>query len=170
MTETFRRHSNVVNVNEVKGANVTRGHRFGFTNKVLGRAAAGLGIGCSLYEVQPGRTAFPNHFHCNNEEALYILEGTGTLRLGADTVVVGAGDYVALLPGPEHSHQLLNSGTAPLRYLCLSTQLRTDVVGYPDSKKIAAMGMPPVGAAGQPFWVRAIFDENSTVDYYAGEE
>jgi uncharacterized cupin superfamily protein len=169
MTDSTRRHPNVVNVNELKGAVFTRGERFGFTNKVLGRAAAAQGIGCSWYEVPPGRTAFPNHFHCANEESLFILEGAGTLRIGGDSVAVGTGDYVALPPGPEHSHQLLNTGTSPLRYLCLSTQQRTEVVGYPDSNKIGAFGMP-AGAGQQPFWLRGMFEEKSSVDYYTGEE
>ena len=169
MPDTPRRHPNVVNLSEVKGAPFSRGKRFGFTNKVLGRATAAQGIGCSWYEVPPGRAAFPNHFHCSNEEALFILDGTGTLRIGSESVELRAGDYVALPPGPDCSHQLLNNGDAPLRYLCLSTQLRTEVVGYPDSKKIAAMGMPP-SAGSQPFWIRAIFEEKSAVDYYLGED
>jgi uncharacterized cupin superfamily protein len=169
MSDTPRRHPHVVNIDELKGANFTRGKRFGFSNKVLGRATAAQGIGCSWYEVPPGRTAFPNHFHCANEEALFILEGAGTLRIGAERIAVGAGDYVTLLPGPEHTHQLLNTGSAPLKYLCLSTTHRTEVVGYPDSKKIGAFGLPP-GAGQQPFWLRAMFEETSSVDYYLGED
>ncbi|MBL8200439.1 MAG: cupin domain-containing protein [Chromatiales bacterium] len=103
--------------------------------------------------------------HCANEESIYVLEGTGSLRIGVDEVQVGPGDYATFPVGPAHSHQLLNKGDGPLRYLCLSTMLPTEVVGYPDSKKIGAMGYT---ATGKPM-VRIMVREDSKVDYYGGE-
>jgi uncharacterized cupin superfamily protein len=67
--------------------------------------------------------------------------------------------------GPAHSHQLLNTGDTPLRYLCFSTLLPTEVVGYPDSKKIGAMGFTATGES----MVRIMVREESHVDYYDGE-
>ena len=83
-------------------------------------------------EVEPGKTAFPFHFHSAIEEALYILEGKGTLRVGADKVEVRAGDYVGLPPGPEYTHALTNTGTGALRYLTMSGPA-TPVVASPQS-------------------------------------
>lgn len=37
-------------------------------------------MGGSLYEVEPCRAASPRHYHLANEEAIYALEGVGTLR------------------------------------------------------------------------------------------
>jgi uncharacterized cupin superfamily protein len=31
--------------------------------------------------VPPGRRAWPYHYHLENEEAIYVLEGLGTLRI-----------------------------------------------------------------------------------------
>jgi uncharacterized cupin superfamily protein len=67
--------------------------------------------------------------------------------------------------GPAHTHQLLNTGNGPLRYLCFSTMQPTEVVGYPDSKKIGAMSYTP---AGEP-QVRIMVRQDSGVDYYDGE-
>ena len=160
-----RRHPNVVNITELTAGGFEMGERFALANKALGRATAARGIGCSYYEVPAGKTAFPNHYHCANEESIYVLDGTGTLRIGANEVPVGPGDYATFPVGPAHTHQLLNSGTAPLRYLCFSTMLPTEVVGYPDSQKIGAFSYT---AAGESV-VRIMVREESKVDYYDRE-
>jgi uncharacterized cupin superfamily protein len=161
-----RRHPNVVNISEVKPGGVTKGERFELRSRPLGRATGAQGIGCSLYEVPPGKTAFPNHYHCANEESIYVLEGSGTAHIGADQVEVGPGDYMTFPVGPAHTHQLLNTGEAPLRYLCFSTMLPTEIVGYPHSKKIGAMGRSPT--TGEHM-IRIVVKESSMVDYYEGE-
>ena len=160
-----RRHPNVAHVSEVKPGGFSKGTRFELKNRALGRATGAQGIGCSLYEVPPGKTAFPNHYHCANEEAIYVLEGSGTVHIGADQVEVGAGDYITFPVGPAHTHQLLNTGDAPLRYLCMSTMLPTEVVGYPHSKKIGALARTATGEQ----MVRLVVKETSGVDYYEGE-
>jgi uncharacterized cupin superfamily protein len=165
MSTRKRRHANVINATEVEPRGFSKGKRFELTNRALGGATGARALGCSLYEVPPGKTAFPNHYHCANEEAIFVIDGTGSLRIGADTVAVGPGDYATFPAGPAHSHQLLNTGTKPLRYLCLSTRILTDVVGYPDSGKIGAMSYSGTGEAV----VRIMVRESSAVDYYDGE-
>jgi uncharacterized cupin superfamily protein len=115
--------------------------------------------------VPPGRTAWPRHWHAANEEALFILEGEGTLRIGEALVQVRAGDYASLLAGPEHAHALVNTGTQPLRYLCMSTTIKVEVAGYPDSGKIGAMARGP---DGKP-WVRLLTPATGGQGYYDGE-
>src|SRR5690242_4639516 len=110
MSEQSRRHPNVVNVSELEANKREKGTRFALASKGLGLAAGATGIGCSWYEVPPGRTAFPMHYHCANEEAAFILEGEGTLRIGDKTVPIRPGDYIALPTGPENAHQLQNTG------------------------------------------------------------
>src|SRR5215831_12011588 len=138
MSNVKRRHPNVANLEETETHRQEKGSRFGHAMKWLGIATGGRGIGCRWIEVPPGRTAFPLHFHCANEEALFVLDGQGTLRMGKETVSLRQGDYVTFPPGEEHAHQLINTGKTPLRYLALSTQQTTEVVGYPDSGKVAA--------------------------------
>jgi uncharacterized cupin superfamily protein len=167
MGDGTRRHPNVVNIDEIEPELDETGKRFVHRARRLGRAAGGSGIGCRWYEVPPGCTSFPFHYHCMNEEALYILEGEGTLRIGEKKVAVRPGDYVALPTGPEAAHQLLNTGSAPLRYLCLSTMSTVEVCGYPDSRKVAAMAAPAPGASPS---LRSIFREESTVDYWERED
>lgn len=164
-----RRHENVVNINEAPTMEIEKGRRFGATVRQLAGATGGKLVGCNGFEVPPGRTAFPRHWHAATEEVIYVLEGQGTLRIGDRTVDVGQGDYITLPPGPDHAHQLVNHSDAPLRYLCLSNKVHADVVGYPDSGKFAAMGSPSPNYFDRP-WVRALFRTESPLDYYDGEE
>jgi len=165
-----KKHPNVTNISEVEPRIVEKGKRFGFTGKRMGVASGATALGCGWFEVAPGRTAFPNHYHCANEEGIYILEGKGEARIGDKTVEVGKDDYIAYPVGPEYSHSLTNTGDKPLRYLCISTQVTTEVVGYPDSKKIGAAGLydPKKGAMGAK--VLMIVKEQPSVDYYEGEK
>jgi uncharacterized cupin superfamily protein len=134
-----RRHPNVVGLDEVETHEMKQGD-FVHKTRRLAAAAGGRALGCSHYEIPPGKTTFPFHFHSGLEEAIYVLEGEGTLRIGKSEVAIGRGDYIALPPGPDHAHALSNRGSGPLRYLCVSgnaTPLTLDIVGYPDSKKLA---------------------------------
>ena len=165
-----KKHPNVIHVNEVEPRIEKRGTRFGFTGRRLGLPAGARMHGCSLYEVEPGRTAFPHHFHCANEEGIFILEGKGELRIGEECVTVEKDEYIAFPVGPQSAHSLKNTGTAPLRYLCFSTLITTEIVGYPDSKKIGSAGLadPQKGLMSAP--IKFIIKEQPVVDYYEGED
>ena len=71
---------------------------------------------------------------------------------------------VSFPPGGP-AHQLINDGSEPLVYLAISTSHKCEVVGYPDSKKVAAMA----GVAWDKPWIRQIWREGETVDYWEGE-
>lgn len=114
-------------------------------------------LGVSLMAVPPGKSAFPFHSHRANEELVVVLEGTGTLRLGAERLALKTGDVVALpAGGPQTAHQVINTGGGELRYLCVSTMVAPEVCEYPDSGKIAAYGPElyhmAVAAAPVDYW------------------
>jgi uncharacterized cupin superfamily protein len=167
-----RRHPQVVNIEDVQPRTQEQG-AFGPLLRRLGNAAGGRALGCTYVELPPGKTSFPYHFHSAFEEALYVLEGRGTVRIGAERVALRAGDYVALPPGPTSAHALTNDGDGPLRYLALSSPASPatmDIVVYPDSKKISfAAGIEP-GKTLRDGWVMKIIkDEQPPVSYYDGE-
>ncbi len=145
----------------------SHGERFGSEGRRLGVAAGGDQLGCSLYEVPPGRRAFPYHAHLGIEEAIYVLSGEGTIRLAGESHPLRAGSYVALLADGKHPHQLVNTGTETLRYLCMSAGADPEVVVYPDSGKVGVLSTR--GAAeGQQRYVR-FFKDDSAVGYFEGE-
>jgi uncharacterized cupin superfamily protein len=163
-----RRHANVAHLDEVEAKGFGKGAKFGQKNKGLSRASGGKSLGCSWYEVEPGKAAYPAHYHCALEEALYILEGQGTLRIGSDRVAVGAGDYIAFPVGPDHAHRLDNTGSTMLRYLCMSSRMgaAVEVIGYPDSGKIAFSA----GEFEKPIVRMMVRNGSVTNDYFEGEE
>jgi uncharacterized cupin superfamily protein len=147
-----------------------RGHGEQFAVKLARMGAAiGLeGLGCMLHIVPPGKRAFPFHAHHVADELFFILSGEGEYRYGGETYPVKAGDVVAA-PAGGPAHQLINSGSAELRYLGISTNGGADVVEYPDSKKFAILaGM----TAGNPMSAkfRHVGRAGNSLDYWDGEE
>lgn len=159
-----RRHPNVVNRDDVAVMPMNKG-KHQMKLRRLGAAAGGSMLGANLTELPPGAVSFPFHYHCATEEALYVIRGSGIARIGAERVPVREGDYLAFPVGPEHAHQMINDGTEPLVYLCLSASAqKVDVVGYPDSNKVAATA----GAFDKPIH-RWISRQGETLDYWDGE-
>lgn len=169
-----RRHPNVVSSEEVERVEYGKGS-FQVAARRLGAAAGSRALGCALLELEAGKTAYPFHFHGALEEAIYILEGRGLLRLGGDEVPVQAGDYVAMPAGPEYAHALRNPGEGVLCYLCVSgpaTAATLDIISYPDSQKVSfASGIEP----GRPGWkdrawaIGIVRAKDANVSYFAGE-
>jgi uncharacterized cupin superfamily protein len=161
---TERRHPNVVNRNEVAEMPMEKGkHRAKMRR--LGAPAGSQLLGGNVTEVAPGSVSFPHHYHCATEEAIYVLRGTGVARIGDERVPVREGDWIAYPVGPEHAHQMINEGAEPLVYLCVSANVqKVDVVGYPDSKKVAASA----GTFEKPIH-RWISREGESLDYWEGE-
>src|SRR5947209_5660760 len=108
-------HKAIVHKNDVDWIELAHGTRIAFRRKLLGQATGAEKLGCSLFEVAPGKRAWPFHYHVANEEAFYILAGSGLLRLGTEEFQVGEGHFVTFRCGPENSHQLINTGSEPLQ-------------------------------------------------------
>ncbi len=162
-------HPNVVGHQDFGWSEQYHGEKFGYRRKSLGSAAGGEKLGCSLYEVPPGRRAWPYHYHLANEEAIYVLEGSGTLRIGGDEIRVSASDYVALPARAEGAHQLINSSETILRYLCFSTMVEPDVMVYPDSGKVGIFGGAAPGGPKEERTFSKFLRDDAEVGYYDGE-
>ena len=115
-----------------------------FKQKQLGAAAGGKNLGCTLYEIPAGGQPFSYHYHTANEEALYVLTGTGTLRLDGDTYALQKGDYVACPASETGGHCVVNDSDEPLQYLAISTMNDPDVTIHPEIDKLGVyVGSPP---------------------------
>jgi uncharacterized cupin superfamily protein len=159
----------IVNIDEIELQDF--GHGENFAAK-LGRIGPEVGmeqLGCMLTIVPPGKRAFPHHNHHVNEEMMVILSGSGEYRFGEETHPVRAGDVIAApAGGRDHAHQLVNTGEGELKYLCMSTMQKTDVVEYPDSNKVGAVTWGGSDDGVPAFSHRAIAAE--PVGYWEGEE
>ena len=136
----------------------------------VGKSIGSTGIGAMLHVVEPGQKAFPFHVHHQIHELFVILEGEGTYRFGKERYPIKAGDVCAApTGGPELAHQIINTGTQPLKYLGISTMAGTEVAEYPDSGKFAVFSRfdfsnPKAGG------IRFIGRPDISLDYFEGEE
>ena len=160
-------HPNVVNARELPWESESGGEGFGHRRKRLGAAAGREKLGCSLYEVPPGRRAFP--YHLANEEAIYVLSGKGTLRIGDEEVALSPDDYVARHGREERAHQVINDSDGPLRYLCFSTMIEPDVAVYPDSGKVGVFAGSAPGGPKEERTLKKFLRADAEAGYYEGE-
>lgn len=138
-----------------------------FRRKELG-AAASAGdpdLGCSLYELPPGATSWPYHYHAGNAEAMYVLAGRGTVRLDGERHSITAGAYVPFPRGEAGAHRVVNDSDSPLRYLMVSTMEEPDVTVYPEMEKFGVYtGSPPGGRSARP--LAGYYRIEDAVDYW----
>lgn len=163
-------HPNIVSESNLPRITQSHGEGFASHRKLLGAAAGGRNLGCSLYEVPPGKKAWPRHYHLANEEAILILEGSGTLRIGGTETSVSAGDYAAFPPGEEYAHQLTNTSNATLRYICFSTMIEPEITVYPDSNKLGLFAGSAPGGPKDDRTLNTCLRADATVDYFESEE
>ena len=113
-----------------------------------------------VYEVPPGKAAYPYHFHYKTEETFYIISGEGILKTPEGERKVSAGDLIFFPAGPEGAHKLINSSEKEnLKYLDFDAAQDLDVAVYPDSGKMGIWGMG----------INKMFPQSADVDYYDGE-
>jgi len=98
----------------------------------VGAQAGARELAANVYELEPGAVGSPLHVHHANEELLFVLAGTLTLRGPEGTRRLGSGAVVAFRRGQAGVHSLVNRSDAAVRYLVVSTTNRPDLVEYPD--------------------------------------
>ena len=132
----------------------------------LGRAAGSKRLGASLYEVPPGSSICPYHWHSANEEMLIVLTGTPTLRTPEGERELAEGEVVAFPVGPRGAHKVTNKSATDQRVLMVSEMNEPEVAVYPDSDKVMARQQAPGSPATG---LRAIFRLGDSVEYWDGE-
>ena len=114
----------------------------------------------SVYEVPPGKAAYPYHYHHKNEETFYILRGEGMLKTPGGERRVTEGELLFFPAGPEGAHKLTNCSDAEmLVYIDFDVVHEIDVAVYPDSGKIGIWGQN----------INKLYLQDENVDYYHGE-
>ncbi len=69
-----------------------------------------------ISQVGPGARSHPPHIH-DGVEALYMLEGEGTLEIDGESYPVKTNE--ATVFDPTKLHSLVNTGTVPMRYIVI---------------------------------------------------
>ncbi|MGZ8782928.1 MAG: cupin domain-containing protein [Gaiellaceae bacterium] len=126
----------------------------------------GATLSAAVWELEPGATQAPYHFHHGGEEIVIVLKGTPTLRSPEGERELKEGEVVHFPRGPEGAHQLVNRSAEAARYVIAAAQGTPEIIEYPDSGKIAAMARTETSGGGPLFTVNRLAD---AVDYFDGE-
>ena len=124
----------------------------------------GRKLGLSVDTVPPGKQSCPYHCHHAQEEMFVVLEGAGTLRVAGELLPIVAGDVIFVPPGPEYPHHILNTSSAPLKYLSISTKEWPEVCEYPDSGKRMAFSF-----VQDETTLRSVHNMDAGLDYWDSE-
>ncbi len=162
--------SPILNINEVQLQDWRHGERYEAHMVQIGRQLGAKKLGYRLVVLPPGKVAWPVHAHLVNEEMFFVIEGTGQLRMSEKTRPLRAGDVVAIPPGPDTPHQIINNSDADLKYLCVSTMEEPDIVMMPDSGKINIMAGSPPGGDKLARTLSVCLPLDAAVDYWHGED
>lgn len=162
----------VVNLGELEyEKRLEGGVRFATDWADISRRLGGKKLGAGHWIVPPRRVTVPYHAHLVNEEMVLVLGGDVWLRLNGTEHPLTAGDLVALPPGPDSAHQLLNYSDRPANLILASTMIEREVVDYPDSGK---RGVAVAGLAGDDPMVRVMLQKGALLGpdpttYFQGE-
>jgi uncharacterized cupin superfamily protein len=157
MSQTGSKAGRPFSIEDVPWEEWSEGRRFGSRAKALGRFGGCSHFGVIMEELPPGMQSSPFHYHTQEEEHIWILSGTVTLRLGGERLTLKEGDYIVFPAGQPVGHTLINETNKPCRFLVIGERNANDVCVYPDSGKIL------VRSVGE------IYDKNATKDYWDGE-
>jgi uncharacterized cupin superfamily protein len=135
----------------------------------VGALAGARHLGATVYELPPGETLCPYHWHEANEEMAIALSGTPSVRTPDGWRDIEPGEVVAFGRGREGAHQVTNRSDGTVRVLMLSEMNSPEVVFYPDSDKLSAMTKPPGRPRREPEVVER-FRRRDAVDYWEGEQ
>jgi uncharacterized cupin superfamily protein len=164
----FREGPLVVQANVFEPEFDERGERKGFSwrGTQVGRHSGSERLGASLYEVDPGSSTYPYHYHLANEELLIVLRGRPHLRTSDGWRQLDEGDVVAFPVGQQGAHQVLNRTAEAVRFLIVSEMRDPEIAVYPDSDKIGVREHAPgSGREG----LRSNFRADDELDYWEGE-
>ncbi len=85
----------------------------------------------------PGKQANQSHYHLLEEEHVFIIEGSLTLRLGTKSYELSSGHYVCFPAGQKVGHALINHTSQPCRYLVLGNTQAHDVAVFPETGRVS---------------------------------
>ena len=107
----------------------------------LGDAAGLTQFGVNLMRLPPGQWSSQRHWHTDEDEFTYVLEGEAVLVTDAGEQVMRAGDCAGFPAGQANGHQFQNRSDREVVLLEVgSRRPGTDLCYYPD----VDMAMDPV--------------------------
>ena len=118
-----------------------------FASVVAGRIKRKLGnhfnlsnFGVNLTTLAPGSASALMHFHSKQDEFVYVIDGTLTVRIGPDAYEMTRGDCVGFKSGTGQGHQIINRSDRPASYLEIGDRTAGDQAEFPEDDLVARQG------------------------------
>jgi uncharacterized cupin superfamily protein len=109
-----------------------RGVTDGREKAALGNLAGLTQFGVNLTRLKPGAASALRHWHEQEDEFVYVLEGEITLIEDGGEVVLRPGDAAGFKAGVANGHQLVNKSHKDALYLEIGTRAACERAHYPD--------------------------------------
>lgn len=110
-----------------------------FASRVAGREKRALGdlfglknFGVNLTRLAPGSMSALRHAHAKQDEFVYVLEGTPTLRTDEGATRLSPGMCAGFRSGTGNAHHLVNESTSDVVYLEIGDRTPGDSAVWPD--------------------------------------
>lgn len=150
----------VTNSNKLAAKHQNTHKDYEYYKKIVLSGEQGDKCNVAIYEVPPGKSAYPYHYHFQSVEVFYIISGIGSLRTPEGEKTVVAGDIIAFPASEAGAHKLTNTSDSEiLIYMDFDTYHSPEVSFMPDSKKSVVYGKG----------IRKVIKDSNEVDYYDGE-
>ena len=102
------------------------------TRRRLGEAGGLRDFGVNLMTLPPGGWSSQRHWHSDEDEFVYLLEGEVTLVEDAGETPLRAGDCAAFPKGSGNGHHLINRSSAIAVYLEVGSRNPNDLTTCSD--------------------------------------
>jgi uncharacterized cupin superfamily protein len=140
---------------------IATGYPSQFRDVVAGRERKRLGnavgldqFGVNLTRVKPGAQSSQRHWHANEDELVYILEGEVVLCEEGGETVLRPGDAAGWKAGVANGHCLINRTSRDAVFIEIGTRAKHEQANYPDIDLVAVkdeQGFHYLHKSGEPY-------------------
>lgn len=110
----------------------------GREKRALGNALGLVNFGVNLVKLEPGAQSALRHWHSQQDEFVWMLEGELTLVTGEGPQLLKTGMCAGFPKGKADGHHLVNKSGKDAWYLEVGDRSAGDAVVYPDDDMRAA--------------------------------
>jgi uncharacterized cupin superfamily protein len=103
----------------------------------LARAAGLTQFGVNICTLKPGAASSQRHWHANEDELVYVLDGEVVLHEGGGETLLRAGDAAAWKAGVANGHRLINRSNRDAVVLEVGSRAPTEHATYSDIDMVA---------------------------------
>ena len=100
-------------------------------------------FGAHVEFLPPGSSPSVKHWHGEEDEMVYMLEGEVTLHEGDTSTLLSPGEAATFKAGEAKGHCLENKSTTPAKFLVIGTRSNRETVTYPDHDRILILTRDP---------------------------